>query len=210
MSFLSASAAAAYSSGFVTAAGLFVAIGAQNAFVLRQGLLRQHVGPIVVFCTLSDFVLLTLGVLGLTALIVAFPWLQDVVRWFGVAFILWFGSVAARRALRPAQSGPVPLVGEGAASRRAAILSAAAFTWLNPHVWLDSMLVGTIANGFGADRYWFAVGTMTVSAVWFILLGYGARFLAPAFKKPMAWRVLDGSIAVMMTAIAGMLALGGL
>ena len=209
MSVLTASAATAYSSGFVTAAGLFVAIGAQNAFVLRQGLLRQHVGPIVVFCTLSDFVLLSLGVLGLTALIMAFPWMQDVVRWCGVAFVLWFGSVAARRAWRPAVAGAVPFMGEGVGSRRAAILSAAAFTWLNPHVWLDSVLVGAIANGFADDRYWFAIGCMTVSVIWFILLGYGARLLAPAFKKPLAWRILDGSIALMMLAIAAMLAFGG-
>jgi L-lysine exporter family protein LysE/ArgO len=191
---------------------LIVAIGAQNAFVLRQGLRREHVLPIVLICALSDAVLIAVGVGGGGALFTAVPWLVDVIRWVGAAFLIGYGILAARRALRR----PKPDAGlhaEDAASRTAGSLAAAvatalALTWLNPHVYLDTvLLLGSVASTHDEQRWWFAGGAVVGSILWFTSLGFGARLLAPLFAKPVAWRILDGIIAVVMFAIAASLLL---
>jgi L-lysine exporter family protein LysE/ArgO len=195
--------------GFGFSMSLIVAIGAQNAFVLRQGLRKEHVLPIVLVCAGTDALLIVAGIAGVGALIQAAPWVLIVVRWVGVAFLVVYGALAARRALRPgeleAASGTEPT------SLLAALGACLAFTWLNPHVYLDTVvLMGTVGNGYGGGRWWFAVGAAAASAVWFTALGFGARMLRPVFRSPVAWRVLDVLIALMMFAIAATLAVEAL
>lgn len=194
--------------GFLTGLGLIVAIGAQNAYLLRQGLRRAAVAPLVVLCTVADALLAALAVLGIGALVTAWPGFLDVARWGGGLFVLGYGLHAAWRALHP---GDV-LVAEGAAvgSVRRSLATMAALTFLNPHVYLDITLVGSIANTHGPEgRWWFYAGMVTASAVWFSSLGFGARRLAPLFARPRAWQVLDAGIAVVMGAIGLGLLLGG-
>jgi L-lysine exporter family protein LysE/ArgO len=201
--------------GFLTGLGLIVAIGAQNVFVLRQGLRRQHVGVVIAICAASDAVLVTVGVAGVGRLTDAVPWLLDVVRWAGAAFLLGYAVLAARRAWRPATRGLDPAVhgpepvGPGAvavvsATRLAPVaLTALALTWLNPHVYLDTVfLLGSLAAGHGQGRWWFAAGAVAASLLWFTALGLGARHLGRWLRTPRAWRVLDGAIAVVMVALA--------
>ena len=193
--------------GLVTGAGLIVAIGAQNAFVLRQGLARRHVTLVVTLCAGSDLVLIVAGVAGVGLLVARLPLALDVVRWVGVSFLLIYGLLAARRALDGERLNP----GEGAGlSRRATVATCLAFTWLNPHVYLDTvLLLGSVANQQGpAGRWWFAVGAALASVGWFCLLGFGARGLTPVFRRRAAWRLLDGLIAVVMLALAVSLAFG--
>jgi L-lysine exporter family protein LysE/ArgO len=180
---------------------LIVAIGAQNAFVLRQGLRREHVFAVVVVCALSDVVLIAVGVAGLGALLQAVPWLLVVVRIAGAGFLVVYGALAARRAFRRAAldastSGvSTPLW--------TAIATCLALTWLNPHVYLDTVvLLGSVAATHGADRWWFALGAAVASILWFTTLGYGARLLRPVFAKPAAWRVLDALVALVMLVLA--------
>lgn len=190
---------------------LIVAIGAQNAFVLRQGLRREHVLPVVLVCALSDAVLIAAGVAGGGVLFTAVPWLVDVVRWAGAAFLTAYGILAAVRALRRPKSDAVGLRAGGgvAGSLGVALATVLALTWLNPHVYLDTvLLLGSVAQSHGDGRWWFAGGAMLGSILWFTSLGFGARLLAPLFAKPLAWRILDGVIAVVMLALAVMLALG--
>jgi L-lysine exporter family protein LysE/ArgO len=191
--------------GFGFSMSLIVAIGAQNAFVLRQGLRKEHVLPVVIVCAGTDALLICAGIAGIGALLLAAPWLLVIVRWAGVAFLALYGCLAARRALHPgeleAASGTEP------AGLGAAIAACLAFTWLNPHVYLDTVvLMGTVGNGYGAQRWWFALGAATASAVWFTALGFGARLLRPVFRLPRAWRVLDILIALMMFTLAVTLA----
>ena len=187
---------------------LIVAIGAQNAFVLRQGIRREHVGPVALLCALADALLIGAGVLGIGTLVERAPVVLDIVRWGGVVFLLCYAVLALRRAVHP----DALRAGDAAtgASVRAALATAAALTFLNPHVYLDTvLLLGSIANQHGGDGRWvFATGAALASFGWFFGLGYGARRLAPLFAKPRAWRVLDGLIAVVMTLIALSLALG--
>ncbi|UER55229.1 amino acid transporter [Kineosporiaceae bacterium SCSIO 59966] len=179
---------------------LIVAIGAQNAFVLRQGLRRQHVGAVVAVCTASDAVLITAGVAGAGAVIGSRPWLVDVVRVAGAVFLTGYGLLAARRALRP---GVLTPDGAGSASRRVTVTTALALTWLNPHVYLDTVvLLGSIAQTHPGRQWWFAAGAVAGSVLWFVGLGYGARLLRPVFASARSWRVLDGLIAVVMLALA--------
>jgi len=187
---------------------LIVAIGAQNAFVLRQGLRREHVFVVVAICALSDLALIALGVGGGGLLFTAVPWLVEVVRWIGAAFLLLYGLIAARRALRrsrlEAADGATPKAG----STLAVAVTCLALTWLNPHVYLDTvLLLGTVANTHGDARWAFAAGAGLGSILWFSALGFGARLLAPLFARPIAWRVLDAIIAVVMIALAVSLAL---
>ena len=186
---------------------LIVAIGAQNAFVLRQGLRGEHVLPVVAVCALSDAVLVVAGVLGAGALLDRLPWLLVVFRVGGAAFLLGYGFLAARRALRP---GVMPTEAGGAGtSLGAAVTTVLALTWLNPHVYLDTVvLLGSIAQSYGPHRLWFAAGAVTASVAWFCALGWGARLLRPLFARPVAWRVLDGGIALVMAGIAVSLLLG--
>ncbi len=187
--------------GFALGLSLIIAIGAQNAFVLRQGLVRQHVLAIVTVCALADALLIALGVAGLGTLVRSSPTLLTAVTIGGALFLLWYGALALKRALRPAN---LTASDRAAPSLRAALAMTLAFTFLNPHVYLDTVvLFGGLSARYGeAERVAFAAGGMIASVVWFFGLGYGARFLAPIFAKPMAWRILDASIAFVMAALA--------
>ena len=198
---------AAVVSGFVTGLSLIVAIGAQNAFVLRQGLRRRHVLLVVAVCAVSDLLLILAGVAGIGTIIERAPAVLTVVRWFGAAFLLGYGLLAARRAVR---GGHLEAAADRPLSSSAVLAAALAFTWLNPHVYLDTvLLVGSIASTHGLPgRWWFAAGAGLASISWFTALGYGARALAPVFRRPNAWRVLDAGIAVVMLALATTLLLG--
>lgn len=187
---------------------LIVAIGAQNAYVLRQGLRREHVVAVIVICALSDLVLIGLGVGGAGLVFDTAPWLLPAVRFAGAAFLLGYAILAARRAIRPratltASDTPVR------ARVGAVIATALALTWLNPHVYLDTVvLLGSIASTHGEHRWAFGAGAGAASIAWFTGLGLGARLLAPVFARPVAWRILDGLIALVMLAIAVSLVLG--
>jgi L-lysine exporter family protein LysE/ArgO len=179
---------------------LIVAIGAQNAFVLRQGLRREHVFSIVAICALSDALLILLGILGLGALVAGLPVLLRIIELAGGAFLITYGVLAARRAIKPnkliADPSGAPLKWGTAAA------TALALTYLNPHVYLDTvLLLGSVAGTYGADRWWFGIGAATGSVIWFSALGFGARLLKPIFAKAVAWRILDAFIALVMFAI---------
>ena len=186
---------------------LIVAIGAQNAFVLRQGLRREHVLLIVVVCAASDAVLIVAGIAGLGALIERAGWALIVVRIAGAAFLTWYGIGAARRALKP-KTLEADVGGEGM-TRLTALTTVLALTWLNPHVYLDTVvLLGSIGGTYGDARWWFALGAVTGSILWFTALGFGSRALRPLFAKPVAWRVLDAIIALVMFGLAASLIVG--
>ncbi|TFC30608.1 amino acid transporter [Cryobacterium sp. TMT1-3] len=196
--------------GLATGLSLIMAIGSQNAFVLRLGIEGRNrvIVPVVVICALSDAVLILAGVLGLGVVVAAVPVAIIVIRVLGSAFLIIYGLVAARRALRP---GVLVVSGVGVTTGiRVAVASALALTWLNPHVYLDTVLfLGAVANQQGAvERWWWAGGAIAASFVWFCALGFGARLLRPMFAKPAAWRVLDAVIAVVMIALGVRLALG--
>ncbi|MGH6654408.1 MAG: LysE/ArgO family amino acid transporter [Actinocrinis sp.] len=189
----------AVAAGLGTGLSLIVAIGAQNAFVLRQGLRREHVGAVVVICTVSDAVLIAAGVGGLGALVRHWPRAVAAVAAIGGVFLIGYGLLAARRALRPDALDPAAGVG---GTLKAAVLTCLGLTWLNPHVYLDTvLLLGSAANGYGPARWPFAAGAAAGSVLWFTALGFGARRLARLFAKPRAWAVLDGVIALTMTAL---------
>ena len=191
--------------GLALGLGLIVAIGAQNAFVLRQGLRREHVGSIVVFCALADAVLIAAGVFGMARLLGEQPALAAAMALAGVLFLAWYGWKALRRMAQSEQLRAE--AGGGALSRRAALIQAAAFTLLNPHVYLDTvLLVGSIgAQQPAALQGWFVAGASAASVVWFSLLGLGARWLSPCFAQPRAWQVLDGIIGITMWILAALL-----
>lgn len=201
------SALTGFANGFALSGALIVAIGAQNLFVLRQGLRRKHVGAVVAFCALSDFLLMMAGVSGIGAMLRAIPGLAPGLTLGGAAFLAWYGVAAARRAAVPARL--VTQSGDGGGALGRVLRLAAAFTFLNPHVYLDTvLLMGTIAHAQPAGgRVVFLAGAVAASSGWFVSLGYGARFLAPVFARPGAWRVLDAAIAAIMLALAGMLVL---
>ncbi|MER6623662.1 LysE/ArgO family amino acid transporter [Streptomyces sp. NPDC000931] len=194
--------------GFGTGLSLIVAIGAQNAFVLRQGVRRDAVLAVVGICALSDAALIALGVGGVGAVVVAWPGALTAVGWIGGAFLLGYGALAARRVLRPAATG-LETAGEAAGSRRRAVLTCLAMTWLNPHVYLDTVfLLGSVAADHGPLRWTFGLGAVLASVCWFAALGFGARLLSRFLARPTAWRVLDGLVAATMivlglTLIAG-------
>jgi L-lysine exporter family protein LysE/ArgO len=193
--------------GLVTGLSLIVAIGAQNAFVLRQGLAREHVGVVVLICTLSDVVLIVAGVTGIGTIVEQAPWALTVVRWLGAAFLGWYGVSSLLRARR---AEALAAANGGGSTRRPVVARAVALTWLNPHVYLDTvLLLGTVANHQGpAGRWWFAFGACVGSAAWFTGLGYGARLAHRVLSRPRAWQVLDVAIGVVMLAIAVRLAVG--
>jgi L-lysine exporter family protein LysE/ArgO len=187
--------------GLLTGLSLIVAIGAQNAFLLRQGLRRVRVGAVVTVCTLSDFVLIIAGVSGIGAIVQHAGWALQLVRWIGVAFLTWYGLSSAWRARRRSVLTAAP---DGPRSRYAAVRRALAFTWLNPHVYLDTVvLLGSVANAHGpSGRWWFALGAGAASALWFTSLGFGARLVAPLLATSRAWQILDLLIAVTMVLLA--------
>lgn len=196
----------AFTTGFALSATLIAAIGAQNAFVLRQGLRREHVALIVSFCALADLVLIGAGVAGLASVLGEHPSLTAALTIGGSAFVGWYGVRALRRALRPqsliAASGTEPL------SRGAALAQAAGFTLLNPHVYVDTMLLmGAIGSRQAPDmRAWFVGGAACASGIWFTSLGFGARLLSPLFARRRAWQILDALIGATMLVIAALLA----
>lgn len=220
-------------SGFALCLGLILSIGAQNAIVLRQGLRREHVGMVVLVCVVSDAILQTIGVAGVATLVTAQPWLETLARWAGAAFIVGFALLSARRAIRgggsleaapdPAEprvqaadapdastaSAPGAVAVRTRSSRMATLLTILAVTWLNPHALVETTVVlGSVAGTHGDARWWFLVGGIAASTLWFVGFGYGARYLAPLLRTERAWRILDGAIAVIMLVIAVTLVLG--
>jgi L-lysine exporter family protein LysE/ArgO len=194
--------------GFGTGFSLILAIGAQNAFVLRQGLLRAHVFWVCLVCSLTDAALIAIGVAGFGELSAAAPSALVALTWGGAAFLLVYGALSLRRAFHP---GSLRAADRGTGSLRAALLTCLALTWLNPHVYLDTVgLIGAVSTGFPgvADKLAFGTGATLASFVFFFGLGYGARLLAPVFARPRAWAVLDVVIAVVMWSIAATLILG--
>lgn len=188
---------------------LIVAIGAQNAFVLRQGLKSEHVFAVCLVCALSDAALILLGVTSFGRIAAVLPWLDPVMRFGGAAFLVWYGGKSMLSALKSESALGVSETGT-AASLLPTLLACLAITWLNPHVYLDTVvLLGTISTQFAGREVYFAAGAITGSFVFFFALGYGAGFLRPIFAKPLAWRILEGVIAVIMWAIALKLVLGG-
>ncbi|MET9356642.1 LysE/ArgO family amino acid transporter [Streptomyces sp. NPDC001599] len=197
----------AAAAGFGTGLSLIVAIGAQNAFVLRQGARRDAVLAVVGICALSDAVLIALGVGGVGAVVVAWPGALTAVGWIGGAFLLCYGALAARRVFRP--SGALRADGDAAGSRRRAVLTCLALTWLNPHVYLDTVfLLGSVAADRGPLRWTFGLGAAAASLVWFAALGFGARYLGRFLSRPAAWRVLDGLVAATMIVLGVSLVAG--
>lgn len=194
----------AYLTGMLTGWSLIVAIGAQNAFVIRQGLTRKYVLPVVAICAIADAILIAAGVAGLGAIIKGLPWMLEFIRWFGVAYLLWFAFKSVRSALK---NDALDATGKQSGNLKSVILTVLAMTFLNPHVYLDTVIfVGSIANQFGDARWTFAFGAMTASLVWFFGLGYGARAASKFMAKPIFWKVLDSVIAVVMLALAATLA----
>lgn len=187
--------------GFLTGAALIIAIGAQNAFVLRQGIRREHVGLVVALCAAADALLIGAGVAGLGPLITAHPAGLTVARVGGAAFLVVVGVLAARRAFRPERLDPA---GPAADTRAGVVLTCLGLTFLNPHVYLDTVvLLGSLAHQHDGGRQWaFAGGAVCASACWFALLGFGARRLRPFFARPGSWRLLDGLVATVMIGLA--------
>ena len=200
--------------GFGLGLSLIIAIGAQNLFVLRQGLRREHVFVVAAICAASDALLIALGVSGVGLVLQAVPWLVDVVRWAGATFLVVYGLLAARRAWRGSDQGldasveadsapPAGSTSRAGTSTRTrllpVVLTCLALTWLNPHVYLDTVfLLGTVASTHGDQRWLFAAGAMAASVVWFFGLAFGARYLGRWLSTPRAWRILDAVIAVVM------------
>ncbi|HWU62057.1 MAG TPA: LysE/ArgO family amino acid transporter [Ensifer sp.] len=190
-----------FATGFATSLGLIVAIGAQNAFLLRQGLRREHVLVLASICAVSDALLISAGVAGFGAAMKALPWLELVMRYGGAAFVALYGLKSLWSALHvdaglsPADAPAMPL--------RTAVLTCLAFTWANPHCYLDTVVfLGSISTRFAPHQWTFGAGAATASVVFFFALGYGARFAAPLMARPAAWRILDAGIGMIMGAIA--------
>lgn len=193
--------------GYVTSLSLILAIGAQNAFVLKQGLRKQHVLPLVLACAVSDAILITIGVFGFAQIEKALPGILPIIKYGGVAFLLVYGfrafmaALHGGEALDPSSAPRQPM--------RSALLTCLMLTWLNPHVYLDTVvLLGSISAQYEAGRYGFALGAVAASFSFFFVLGYGAQLLAPLFAKPSSWRVLEALVGVMMWTIAFGLLLG--
>lgn len=186
---------------------LIIAIGAQNAFVLRQGLRGEHVGLVVLVCMLSDIVLIGAGIFGIGEVVRAVPAVVVVIRLAGAAFLLTYAALAAKRAFRP--GALKASAQQGSLNRKVVLATVLTLTWLNPHVYLDTvLLLGTLANQHGDLRWWFGAGAAMGSVIWFSALGFGAKLLRPVFAKPGAWRVLDALIAVVMVVLGVKMALG--
>jgi L-lysine exporter family protein LysE/ArgO len=198
----------AFIPGFLLGASLIVAIGAQNAFVLRQGLRKEHVFWVCLICALSDAALIASGVAGFGVLVTAVPWLAPVMRFGGAAFLLAYGLRSLWSAWR--KSGALNPSDDVRKPLGATIAACLAFTWLNPHVYLDTVvLLGSVSTHYAGQRSLFALGAITSSFLFFFSLGYGARLLRPLFANPKAWRVLDALIGITMLLLAAKLVLQG-
>lgn len=194
----------AFLPGLLTGLSLIIAIGAQNAFVIRQGLTRKYVLMVVLVCVLSDITLMAAGVAGLGALILQVGWLLEVLRWFGVGYLLWFAYGSVQSAFK---NDSLKTSGAHSGTRKQVLFSVLAMTWLNPHVYLDTViLVGSIANTFRENAWYFGFGAMLGSVLWFFAIGYSAKAMSGIMSKPSFWKVLDLVIAAVMVTIAGLLA----
>jgi len=195
----------AFLPGLLTSMGLIMAIGAQNAFVIRQALTRKYVLVIVVICAVADASLIVLGIAGLGAVIEGLPWLMELLRWFGVVYLIWFGL----NSLRSAFKGDSLNAAKGESKTlKQVVISLLGFTFLNPHFYLDTViLLGSIGNSFGENKWFFAAGAALGSCIWFFSIGFGARAASRFMSKPIFWKVLDITIAVIMFAIAILLAI---
>jgi L-lysine exporter family protein LysE/ArgO len=190
----------AYFSGLLAGLSLIIAIGAQNAFVIRQGLTKKYVLIVVAICAISDVVLILAGVAGLGAIINAQPVALEVIRWAGVAYLLWFAFKSVRAALG---TNRLDATGTPSANLKTTVLTVLAMTWLNPHVYLDTVVfLGAVANQFTQDRWWFAAGASTGSILWFFSLGFGAVAASRFMSKPLFWKILDSLIAAVMVTLA--------
>jgi len=209
---VSSAAFSAFIAGVALGASLIIAIGAQNAFVLRQGLARNHVAAVVATCIACDVTLITLGAIGFGSLISRYPAVTAIAAWAGAAFLIVYGALALRSALRPAALHAEAAAARAAATLAGTIAATLAVSLLNPHVYLDTVvLIGSLASQYPpGPRAWFAAGAATASVVWFSALGFGARLLAPVFDRPSAWRVLDAIIVAIMWSIAASLIVGQL
>lgn len=191
--------------GFLAGLSLIIAIGAQNAFVIRQGLTKKFVLLTVLICAFSDALLIALGASGLGALIKANKNILEFVRWFGVAYLLWFAFKSARSAFK---SAVLNSAGEASADKKSVVLTVLGLTFLNPHVYLDTViLLGSISNQFGSDKWFFVTGAIIASFLWFASIGFGAKSASRFMSRPIFWKILDSLIAVIMLSIAVFLAL---
>ena len=190
----------AFSSGILSGLALIIAIGAQNAFVIRQGLLRQHVLIVVLFCAISDALLIAAGTAGLGKVIESAPEVLEIVRWFGVTYLIFFGLKSLRSAFR---HNTLTLEQGNLVSRKRTILTVLGLTFLNPHVYLDTVIfLGSIANQFPADKWFFSAGAMTASFLWFFFIGFGSKMAARFMVKVVFWKVLDLAVAIIMFTLA--------
>ena len=190
--------------GFLSGLSLIIAIGAQNAFVIRQGLTKKFVLLTVLICAFSDALLIALGASGLGALIKANKNILELVRWFGVAYLLWFAFKSARSTFK---SAALNSAGEASADKKSVILTVLGLTFLNPHVYLDTViLLGSISNQFGSDKWFFVTGAIIASFLWFTSIGFGAKSASRFMSRPIFWKILDSLIAVIMLSIAAFLA----
>ncbi|MDE0876410.1 MAG: LysE/ArgO family amino acid transporter [Porticoccaceae bacterium] len=194
----------AYLSGFALGLSLILAIGAQNAFVLKQGLKRQHVFLVCSLCAISDAILITFGVMGFGALVEQYPWVAQIARYGGAAFLAvyaamsFYSAYSQNHSLVPSDSAPE--------SALKIALICLGFTWLNPHVYLDTVIfLGSISTQFSADIEAFTLGAVSASFVFFYSLGYGARILIPVFEQPRAWQILEFFIGLLMLILAASL-----
>jgi L-lysine exporter family protein LysE/ArgO len=194
----------AFIPGLLAGLSLIIAIGAQNAFVIRQGLTKKYVFLTVAICSVSDAMLIALGASGLGALIKSNTAVLEIVRWFGVSYLIWFGVKSVRSALKVQV---LTAAGEASGSRKSVITTILALTFLNPHVYLDTViLLGSISNQFGEDKWYFTAGAALGSVLWFTAIGYGAKSASRFMSKPIFWKILDSLIAVIMFSIAAFLA----
>jgi L-lysine exporter family protein LysE/ArgO len=194
----------AFIPGLLAGLSLIIAIGAQNAFVIRQGLTKKYVFLTVAICSVSDAMLIAIGACGLGALIKSNTAVLEIVRWFGVSYLIWFGIKSVRSALKVQV---LTAAGEASGSRKSVITTVLALTFLNPHVYLDTViLLGSISNQFGEDKWFFTAGAALGSVLWFTTIGYGAKSASRFMSKPIFWKILDSLIAVIMFSIAAFLA----
>ena len=190
--------------GFLAGLSLIIAIGAQNAFVIRQGLTKKVVLLTVLICAFSDAILIALGASGLGALIKSNKNILEFVRWFGVIYLLWFAFNSAKSVFK---KEVLNSAGEASADRKSVILTVLALTFLNPHVYLDTViLLGSISNQFGTDKWFFVIGAMLASFIWFTAIGFGAKSASRFMSQPIFWKILDSIIALVMVSIAAFLA----
>lgn len=193
--------------GAMLGAGLILAIGAQNAFVLRQGLRREHVLLVVLTCLMGDIICISAGVAGVGDFIVSHPSFLAIATWGGALFLLYYGGLAAWRAIRARDRLLVETTGEKTPAM-SVFLTALAFTFLNPHVYLDTVvLLGSLSTQYGDERWWFSLGAMLEGVVWFFALGFGAQLLTPIFRRASAWRIFDAIVAVLLWILAASLIL---